>query len=59
MDDTKFSDVVPPLESLPSCPWCGHTPMPYDQRASTLLDMVLLLAAVVTDLKRAAEGVTR
>ena len=37
------------------CPTCGHRPAPYEQRCSDLLDMVLLLQAVVADLKQAAE----
>jgi hypothetical protein len=37
------------------CPLCGRSPAPYDQRASTLLDRVLLLEAVIADLKKAAE----
>ena len=54
MDSSRFPEQIPALEP---CPWCGHTPAPYSQQASNLLDTVLLLQAVVADLKRAIEEV--
>jgi hypothetical protein len=38
-------------------PLCGHRLAPYTQRASNLLDVVLLLEAVVQDLKKSVEEV--
>jgi hypothetical protein len=48
----------PDAAALPAaCPCCGHRLAPYTQRMSNLLDVVLLLEAVVRDLKMAVEEV--
>jgi hypothetical protein len=39
------------------CPMRGRERAPYTRRTSALLDIVVLLGAVVADLKKAAEGV--
>ena len=46
-----------PEPQAAGCPTCGRQPVPYDQRKSALLDAVLLLEAVVADLKKAAEEI--
>ena len=59
LDDPSQLSPIPHNDREPqtACPTCGHTPAPYAQRASGLLDTLLLLEAVVADLKKAAEEV--
>ena len=44
----------PPPQAAP-CPGCGHRPTPYKVQLSALLDMVLLLEAVLHDVKHQVE----
>jgi len=57
------SSIFPPHNATPNaeapCPLCGRSTAPYDQRAGALLDMVLLIEAVVQDLRHAAEEVAQ
>ena len=52
----RAGPVPYPCPSDPvTCPTCGHTPAPYDVQLSAMIDTLLLLEAVLHDLKHQVE----
>jgi hypothetical protein len=60
LDTAAWStDCRPPLDipDGPRCPTCGRAALPFDPQLSGVLDQVVLLEALVHDLRRAIEEV--
>lgn len=52
------TDTFAQPESPQPCPCCGRTPIPYNNQLSALVDMLLLLKALVHDVKHQVEELT-